>query len=105
MSGSNKEKAEKLLQIYDTLETIDELNLNDISYISVNCYNNDSYIMEKSLILQDKFFKVINFLKDTLEQNKKEILADFVEESFKETLDEMMVFSPEEESKEEPHEN
>ncbi len=50
MSYSNKEKAE----IYDALETIDNLNLNDIS---VNCHNNNSYIMGKSLILQDKFFK------------------------------------------------
>lgn len=64
MSYSNKEKAEILAEIYDTLETIDGLNLNDISYISVNYHNNDSYIMEKSLILQDKFFKVIDFFKE-----------------------------------------
>jgi hypothetical protein len=82
MSYSNKEKAEILAEIYDTLETIDGLKLNDISYISVNCYNNDSYIMGKSLTLQDKFFKVIDFLKSTLEENKREILADFIEESF-----------------------
>lgn len=48
MNCANKEKAEVLAQIYDTLETIDGLNLNDISYISVNCHNNDSYVMEKS---------------------------------------------------------
>ena len=90
MNYSNKEKAEILVEIYDTLETIDELNLNDISYISVNCHNNDSYIMGKSLILQDKFFKVIDFLKNTLEENKKEILADFIEESFSEDINKMI---------------
>lgn len=90
MSYSNKEKAEILAEIYDTLETIDGLNLNDISYISVNCHNNDSYIMEKSLILQDKFFKVIDFLKSTLEENKREILADFIEESFSDDINKIL---------------
>lgn len=90
MNYSNTEKAEILGQIYDTLETIDNLNLNDISYISVNCHNNDSYIMGKSLILQDKFFKVIDFLKSTLEENKREILADFIEESFSDDISKML---------------
>lgn len=91
MNYSNKEKAEILAEIYDTLETIDGLNLNDISYISVNCHNNDSYVMGKSLILQDKFFKVIDFLKNILEENKKEILADFIEESFPDAKNEEKV--------------
>lgn len=103
MSYSNKEKAETLLQVYDALEAIDNIKSDDednINYISVTCYDDREFVIERSLIFKDKIFKIIDFLKDMLEQNKKEILADFVEESFKETLDEMMAFSPEEENKE-----
>ena len=105
MKYSNKEKAKILLQAYDFLEVIDNIDLSEVDHIDVICYNDKGFVMEKSLTFKDKIFKIIDFLKDILEQNKKEILADFVEESFKETLDEMMVFSPEEESKEGPHEN
>ena len=84
MSYSNKEKAKTLVQVYSALEAIDNIKSDDdnINSISVICYNDRGLAMERSLIFKDKTLKIIDFLKDTLEENKKEILADLIEESF-----------------------